>query len=276
MQFPDFPKNKRKLFAGTKPKDRLSLNADESYASGSNVDMAHGCVILADVVADVAVDAAADVAADTAVDAAADAGVDAAADSAADAAADAAVDAATDAAADATADGVATATSSTWKNLGLVLGGSVLNMIVTKVVSVIEASKNSTGGGSTTPVSQTYWTNLYNEMIKDYPCDNSSASSCPGTTREQQIAMVAGFAVTLSKNTTSQQGAQTYEQSAQYLSDKNALKQALTNVSNTGGIPSMVKYLETYTTPNATGTPLVIATANTLVEVASFVYPDAD
>jgi len=271
MKISDLQKNKT-LFADAKPKDNLTFNVETDYSlSGNNFDMAHGCVILADVVADVAVDVTADVAADTAVDAAADAGVDAAAD----AAEDAAVDAATDAAADASADGVATATSSTWKNLGLVLGGSVLNMIVTKVVSVINASKDS-GGGSSTPVSQTYWTNFYTELVKDYPCDSNNTTSCGGTIREQQIAMVAAFAVTLAKNATAQQGAQTYETSSAYLGDKNALKQQLSAISNTGGIPSMVKYLETYTTPNASGTPLVIAAANTLMEVANFVYPDAD
>ena len=45
-------------------------------------------------------------------------------------------------------------------------------------------------------------------------------------------------------------------------------------VSNTGGIPSMVKYMATYTNPGASGAPLVIATANTLIAVAGYVYTD--
>ena len=129
--------------------------------------------------------------------------------------------------------------------------------------------------GNNPPTSQTYWTALYNTMIDNYPCNSGSSTNCGPNVRASQIAMVSGFAMKLSTQAADATVAMNFENSADYATSVAQLKQALVTITATGGVPALVQYMGTYTNPGASGAGLVIATANTVVAVANYEYPDA-
>jgi hypothetical protein len=260
-------------------KEVISLNKKDQYTTvGENLDFANGCVIIADVVADVAIDVGTDVIADVVADAVADTIADAAADATADIAADVAGDAAGDVAADAVIDaavngGVSTVSSSVLKNLGLVLGGALLDKIVTFALGAIEKAISKSGDPKTT-TSADYWNALHETMVKAIPCDVSADNSCGKNQRNGQQAMILSFQANIAKGSPDSATAAIAFEKIWSTKDQHDLKNALTNVSETAGIPSMIKYMASYTSNAAHGAPLVIATANTLIAVTNYVYTD--
>jgi len=254
--------------AGLFPMEHISINQADGYVDvDGQLDLAHGCVIIADVVADVVVDTVVDVVVDAVVDGA----VEVVSDAVVDVAADVVADAAVDAAADAAASGLSQTAINRLKNLGLLLAGAVLGQIVAEATTLVKGVI----AGSTTADPATaakYWTALYNEMVKAYPCDLPASQSCPDQVRAKQQALVLEFALRIAKADPTQATQAQAFQTAFPASSQVALKKALSNISDTAGIPSMVKYLETYTFPNVSGGALVIATSNTLISVADFVF----
>jgi len=269
------------LFAGAKSKEKLTFNESDEYLTADpNLDLANGCII-GDIVVDVAGDVVADVAGDVAADIAGDAGADAAADIAADAAADGAdvaADVVGDAAADVLADvaaepGVSSSTKAILKGFGLLLGGAVLSEILALIVQAIEYAASDSGGNP--PTSAALWAALYNQMMQTYPCNNSASVPCATNVRAAQESMVGVFAVVLGQqDPQAAVDAQTFETTSWTQQSQQELKNTLTQISETAGIPSMVQYMETYTNPGATGAALVIATANTVISVADYCYSD--
>lgn len=259
-------------------KENINHNLrDEYFSVDENLDLANGCVIVADVAVDIGADVAVDVVTDVVADAVADTLADAAADAAADVAADAAADAVGDAAADTMVDavangGVSTVSSSVLKNIGLVLGGAILDKIVTFAVSAI---KNATKGKKPSETTAAdYWSSLYTTMTKAIPCDKPSNQSCGPNQRSGQQAMILSFQANISKASPDAQKAAIAFEKIFTAEQQNELKHNLSKLASTGGIPSMVKYMESYTNPGAHGAPLVIATANTLIAVTNFFYTD--
>ena len=231
--------------------DQISILTAPVDHDDDQIDLVHGCVVLSDIIADIV----ADVAIDAAVDAAADAVVDAAADGAADAAA--------------TEGCISAANISRLKTLGLLLGGAVLGAIVDIVYKAI---KNAVDDGGQTSSAADYWNALYNEMVKDYPCDLPASQACPTNFRNAQELMVGRFLIQLSeKQPTAATAAATF-QKIWSAADEQALKTKLGAVAATGGIPSMLKVMAGYMNPSCSGAALVIATAQTVVTVAAFEY----
>ncbi|MEI6409151.1 MAG: hypothetical protein WCR52_07205 [Bacteroidota bacterium] len=266
------------LFAPLAPKETVTLNGTDDYAMATpHFDLAHGCVVIGDIAvdlgADIAVDTAADIAADSAADVIGDVTADSLADAAADAVEDAAADAVADAAAD-TAGGVSEATISKAKLLFALLGGALIQTVVEKVSDIIKQAIS--GGGGKPLTSADIWKQLYDGMVKDYPCDTPAGTACPNANdRKTQEAIVIQYAMQLGKiSAQSAEQAVTFEKKWDATSI-HELKAALQNISNTGGIPSMIKYMETYTNAGASGAPLVIAAANTaLIPTIDFVFSD--
>ncbi|RFM26429.1 hypothetical protein [Deminuibacter soli] len=255
---------------GVTPKDQLTFNRVDDYIdSAPQIDLAHGCLtVVADLAADVVADAVTDAVVDGATDVAADVATDSAADTAADTAADAAADAGADAGA---SGGISTACSSRLKYLAVFLGGTIMGSITTAVTSAIMNAEKSSNNGPTT--SADYWTALYNSMVASYPCNANNANTCPGNERDEQEAMVLSLQQQLSQTSSYADAAQTFEDSWPS-SSQDELKDDLSTVTNTGGIPSMCQYMETYTNSGATGAALVIATINIFDTVAGFEFSD--
>lgn len=265
--------------------EQVSVNQADGYVevNAAQLDLAHGCTIVADVVIDASADAVVEVVIDAVADGVTDGVADAAADAAntaADAAADAVGDGAADAAADAPADaaesGLSPKAVSRLKILGLMLGTTMIRIAnqASNAANDAAAGHSGSGSGSGAPTAKEYWTALYNTMVHNYPCDLPATQSCPANVRASQEALVLSFAVTIAKrDPAAAKQAQAFE-AAWPLSSNKALKSALSNISGTAGIPAMVQYLETYTDPGASGGALVIATAGVLSTVASFVYSD--
>jgi hypothetical protein len=254
-------------------KETIYINKEDTYTTvGENIDFANGCVIIADIIADVAADVAIDVIADAAADAAADAVADVAADTAADSVADAVADTVADAAVD---EGISTVASNTLKNLAKVLGASLLAKLTDMASSaIINAIKNSSGGTAATTTSADYWNSLYKIMDQAISCDTSASGTCGKNQRNGQEAMILEFQQNIVKaNASVGNSAIIFEKKWDVASQKE-LKQALTNISKTNGIPSMVKYMSTYTNSGASGAVLVVATINTLISVTSYVFSD--
>jgi len=269
-------------FAGTKSKEKLMFNESDDYLTADpNLDLANGCIV-GDIVVDVAGDVVVDVVGDVSADVAGDVGTDTAADIAADAAgdgADASADIISDVAADVVADvstepGITGAEKAELKVLAMTLGGAVVSYVVGEVNKAITNAINSGGGDPATTTSAQYWEALYNQMIISYPCDNSEFNPCPSGVRDSQELMVGTYGVDLGLQYPDEaQAASTFEASWTPQSQQE-LKNSLTSIAATAGIPSMIQYMETYTNPGATGAALVIATSGTVVSVASYCYSD--
>lgn len=244
------------------PMEHISINQADGYVDADvQIDLAHGCVVVEVVAVDVSVEVVTEVVAEVVAEVGTDVGVDVVGDAAADVAADAAE------------SGLSEATIARLRTLGLLLGGALMGTIVTESVNAVKAAIAARGGSRATSAAD-YWTALYKVMDKKYPCNLPASQSCGTNVRASQEAMIASFALAIAKQDPSQAtAAQTFE-TVWPASSQRALKSALTNISNTGGIPGMIKYMETYTYPNVSGGALVIATSNTLISVADYVYTD--
>jgi len=273
-------------FGGTKGKEQLTFNQQDNYIDiASNLDMANGCIIIGDIIVDVAADVAIDVtvdvvgdvvadsAADATADVVADTTTDVVADSTADSVADATGDAAADIAADAASDpAMSAANKAELKVLALTLGGAVVSYIVNAVTQAINNALGA-GGGPANTTAADYWSALYDQMMPLYPCNNNEFTACPSGMRDSQILMVGTFEADLGLQFPDDMtAAATFE--TNYAQSLAELKNTLTDMAATAGIPSMIQYMVTYTNPGASGATLVIATADTLVTVASYCYND--
>lgn len=269
----------------SKPKEQLSINRDDDYVDlDANLDFGNGCVIIADIVVDVAGDVAVDVIADVTTDVVADAAADTASDVAADAASDAASDAAADVASEAAADvvadvaaepGVSSGTKTVLKGLALIVGTTVVTSIVEDVYGALKSAiSNNSSDPSATTAAQ-YWSSLYSSMVAEYPCNNNATTSCGTNVRNDQLIMVGTYQIILGqKSPASAQAAANLMASSGWSQTEDDLKNALMTVTETGGIPSMLEYMESYTNPDASGATLVIATANVVISVADFAFND--
>ncbi|WP_246761158.1 hypothetical protein [Ralstonia solanacearum] len=121
-------------------------------------------------------------------------------------------------------------------------------------------------------------------MVTTYPCDTPASSSCPAVSvsgqpqpvqqRAAQIAMVLLFAQNLGQQGTNGQDETSFA-STWSTGNKQNLKTGLANVTNTGGIPSMIQYMSTYPIAGAPNAAVaVIAEANIFNSVASFEFTD--
>ncbi|MEI6409150.1 MAG: hypothetical protein WCR52_07200 [Bacteroidota bacterium] len=249
----------------SKPLDRLTLNDPEFYENADpSIDLGNGCVIIGDIVADLA----ADIAIDTAVDVVNDAIADAVGDIVADIVADAAADAAAD-----TAAGISEATVSRFKFLVDNIGKPIIKEIVNSVSDAIgNAVDKAQSESNSAPSSADLWNALYDQMFGLYPCDNGYSMPCGENVRYAQEAMIIQFALNLTKaSPASSLAAENFKKSWSQDSQV-ALKLALQQVSNTHGIPTMIKYMAAYTHPDAQGAVLVIATSNILLAVADYAF----
>ncbi|AMP72261.1 hypothetical protein UW163_22885 (plasmid) [Ralstonia solanacearum] len=178
----------------------------------------------------------------------------------------------------------------TLNSLNTLLNIVIINQVTSAVMDVIKAvttqSASSTPTTPTTPPSPptpaTYWNELYQQMVQTYPCDTPASSTCPDVTvnnaqaqqRAAQQAMVLIFAKTLGQQGTNAQDAASFE-STWSANDQQNLKQGLTNVTNTNGIPSMIKYMSTYPiTGNPSAVVAVIAETNIFNSVVNYCFTE--